>query len=120
MKKSKNGQSILINILNEKCPKCDKGDVFKKKVGLLKMPKMHETCPECNYRFEREPGYFIGAMYISYALAVLLGLPSFLALHYSFSVLDLGQKIFLVILILIIFSSKNFKWSRLIYLRIFP
>jgi len=31
---------------------------------------MHESCPACGYRFEKEPGYFIGAMYVSYALAV--------------------------------------------------
>lgn len=31
---------------------------------------MHERCPTCGLRFEREPGYFVGAMYISYALSV--------------------------------------------------
>ena len=33
---------------------------------------MHERCPVCGLRFEREEGYFLGAMYISYALAVPL------------------------------------------------
>jgi len=31
---------------------------------------MHERCPVCNLKFEREPGYFLGAMYISYAIAL--------------------------------------------------
>ncbi len=31
---------------------------------------MNERCPACNLRFEREPGYFVGSLYISYALAV--------------------------------------------------
>ena len=31
---------------------------------------MHERCPVCGLRFEREPGYFIGAMYMSYALTL--------------------------------------------------
>jgi hypothetical protein len=31
---------------------------------------MNETCPVCRTRFERAPGYFVGAMYISYAVAV--------------------------------------------------
>ena len=30
---------------------------------------MYRTCPVCDHRFEREPGYFVGAMYVSYALA---------------------------------------------------
>jgi hypothetical protein len=31
---------------------------------------MHPACPECHLRFERESGFFVGAMYISYAMAV--------------------------------------------------
>ncbi len=32
---------------------------------------MHERCPVCNLKFEREEGYFLGAMYISYGVALL-------------------------------------------------
>jgi hypothetical protein len=31
---------------------------------------MNEVCPDCGLRFGREPGYFTGAMYVSYVLAV--------------------------------------------------
>lgn len=31
---------------------------------------MHEYCPVCSLKFEREEGYFLGAMYISYGLAL--------------------------------------------------
>ena len=34
-------------------------------------PKMHERCPTCGLKFEREPGYFLGAMYVSYGLALV-------------------------------------------------
>jgi len=37
---------------------------------------MHETCPVCGLKYEREPGYFLGAMYFSY----LLSIPPVLAL----------------------------------------
>jgi uncharacterized membrane protein len=33
-------------------------------------PRMHENCPNCGLKFEREQGYFLGAMYISYGLAL--------------------------------------------------
>jgi hypothetical protein len=34
---------------------------------------MHEPCPGCGLKLDRgEPGYFTGAMYISYALAIPL------------------------------------------------
>ena len=32
---------------------------------------MHERCPVCGLKFQREAGYFLGAMYISYGLALL-------------------------------------------------
>lgn len=31
---------------------------------------MHESCAVCRWRFEREQGYFVGAMYINYAFTV--------------------------------------------------
>lgn len=33
---------------------------------------MHERCPGCDLKFEREPGYFLGAMYVSYALSLII------------------------------------------------
>jgi hypothetical protein len=34
---------------------------------------MNETCPVCSLRFDRgQPGYFTGAMYVSYALGIPL------------------------------------------------
>jgi hypothetical protein len=33
---------------------------------------MHERCPSCGLKFEREPGYFLGAMYLSYGLALIV------------------------------------------------
>lgn len=32
---------------------------------------MHAYCPECGLKYEREQGYFLGAMYISYGLALI-------------------------------------------------
>jgi hypothetical protein len=32
---------------------------------------MYERCPVCDLKFEREPGYFLGAMYISYTLGIV-------------------------------------------------
>jgi len=33
---------------------------------------MREQCPNCGLKFEREPGYFLGAMYISYGLGLIV------------------------------------------------
>ena len=31
---------------------------------------MHARCPVCGLKYEREPGYFLGAMYFSYVLSI--------------------------------------------------
>ncbi|HEX4488842.1 MAG TPA: hypothetical protein VH088_21375 [Terriglobales bacterium] len=31
---------------------------------------MYDDCSVCHLKYEREPGYFLGAMYISYGLAL--------------------------------------------------
>ena len=54
---------------------------------------MHECCPSCGLKFEREPGYFLGAMYLSYGLALItivaLALILWLATRWSLQKLTL-------------------------------
>lgn len=47
-----------------RCPRCLHGPVWRSFLT------MHESCPVCGLVFEREPGYFTGAMVVSYVLAV--------------------------------------------------
>jgi uncharacterized protein (DUF983 family) len=60
--------SALWGILHQLCPRCREGEIFRKSVWLL--PGMYERCPVCGLKFEREDGYFLGAMYIGYGLGV--------------------------------------------------
>jgi hypothetical protein len=43
---------------------------------------MHERCAVCHLRFEREQGYFLGAIYINYGVTVVLALIGSFALEY--------------------------------------
>jgi len=56
-------------ILRQLCPRCRVGKIFRKPLWLL--PGMNERCPVCGLKFEREEGYFLGAMYIGYGLGVI-------------------------------------------------
>lgn len=59
----------LVSILRQRCPRCGEGRVFRGSTS------MNSTCPVCGLAFEREPGYFLGALYVSYTIAiVILGL----------------------------------------------
>lgn len=41
-------------------------------VRITKFSDMHVHCPVCNLRYEVEPGFFIGAMYVSYLMSLIL------------------------------------------------
>ena len=47
-----------------RCPRCLSGRVWR---GMF---TMNEPCPVCGMRFERETGYWTGAMVASYALGI--------------------------------------------------
>ncbi|WP_188459930.1 hypothetical protein [Marivirga lumbricoides] len=81
---------------------------------------MKDTCPSCNYHFVREPGYFIGAMYISYGFTIIEGALAFILMKLLLPPLSLGWELFIVISTFSLFIKKNYKWSRLLYLYIFP
>lgn len=53
-----------------KCPRCREGAIFYGKMYAFKAQGTNEFCPVCNLRFEREPGFFYVAMFISYAMNV--------------------------------------------------
>jgi uncharacterized protein (DUF983 family) len=56
-------------ILRQRCPRCLEGPIFR--FPLWRGPlATHERCSVCGFKYEREPGYFLGAMYFSYALSI--------------------------------------------------
>ena len=58
--------SYLGSALRQRCPRCRKGKMFR---GLW---TMNDPCPVCGLIFQREEGYFLGAMYVSYLLSSVL------------------------------------------------
>jgi|SRR5580658_3677326 uncharacterized protein (DUF983 family) len=60
---------LATDILHQRCPRCRTGSIFRYSI-FRGFPRMHDRCPACDLKFEREEGYFLGAMYISYAFAI--------------------------------------------------
>jgi len=63
-------------ILRLRCPRCLRGKVYS---GFF---AMHPKCPECGLSFHPEPGYYLGAMYFSYGMAILIAWPLCLVLFF--------------------------------------
>ncbi len=57
------------DILRQVCPRCRQGHMFRP-FTLRGWLSMYETCPVCHLKFDREQGYFLGAMYVSYGLSI--------------------------------------------------
>ena len=111
---------ILSNIFKGKCPQCKKGNIFSLKGNLLllKIPEMNVRCEKCNFKFEKEPGFFFGAMFVSYALAVALFVLFFMVFYI---ILDISPLLtFLgVVLIILLSSTVNFRLSRILWIHLF-
>ena len=75
--KSALARRVLMRAMQLRCPRCGARSLFR---NLL---TMHERCDVCQLRFEREPGYFLGAMYINYGVTVVLALMGSFALEWS-------------------------------------
>lgn len=120
MNKKQDKNSLFKNVLLNKCPNCGKGLVFKKSEGVFKMPVMYEKCESCSYQFDREPGYFLGAMYISYGFAVLQAIIAFVLTYYFFPNFSTFWQVIIIIFVLLVFAKKNYKISRILYIHIFP
>ena len=59
------GRSAIAGILGRRCSRCREGHIFRSTWVMF------EDCPNCGLDFDRgEPGYFTGAMYVSYALVI--------------------------------------------------
>ena len=78
--------------------------------------RTYEHCPHCQLAYEREPGFFIGAMYISYAFVVAVMLVSAFVLYYFFGDPDLWVYITIVPILVILLLPVIFRYSRTLYL----
>lgn len=55
--------TLLRRGLTKRCPRCGGGRLYQ---GWF---RMKERCPTCGLLFEREPGFFVGAYLINFAIA---------------------------------------------------
>lgn len=73
--------SPLLRGLLLRCPACGEASLFR---GPF---RMHDRCSACGVPFTREPGFYLGSIYINYGVTVLVtgGLYAFLALVLGWS-----------------------------------
>jgi len=115
-----NKVSVGNAIFHAKCPQCRKGDMFKHKWWQLsKFVKFYQICTVCNLRFDREPGFFHGAMYISYAMSVAMVTNAWFILYFVFDDPVFEVYIAVIIVLNIVLLPIFFRYSRVLYIYAF-
>ena len=107
------------SIVNQQCPSCRSEKMFTDAIFSRNFNKMHKKCPNCSQSFEPEPGFYTGAMYVSYAFQVAI----VVAVVVSTKVLDLdrgvGWYIAWIAGINLILFPLIYRLSRSIWIHIF-
>ncbi|HEU5292930.1 MAG TPA: DUF983 domain-containing protein [Cyclobacteriaceae bacterium] len=80
---------------------------------------MNATCPHCEVRLEPEPGFYQGAMYVGYAITVMMILLVSLVLYFFADRPSAYVYMFTVIGVMILLIPFNYRYSRIIYLYLF-
>ena len=83
----------------------------------FKLQKMNDNCPHCGVKFEREPGYFYVAMFISYGMNVIeMVIAGLLTYFITGNVTDPLLYIMVIFPVVFILSPFNYRYSRVILL----
>ena len=100
-----------------KCPRCRSSGIFCEPFEISRPLDMPHHCQKCGQRFDPEPGFYFGAMFLSYIISGwLLLLPTLLLVFYfKWSV---GSAIGLVILIAAMLYLRILRGSRSLWLHL--
>jgi uncharacterized protein (DUF983 family) len=110
----------LYSIVHHKCPCCQQGNLFKDRnpYHFKMLDKMPEKCTVCGEDFQRETGFYYGAMMISHALTTIIGV----IVHFTvFSIWGWNPfpHLFFLILILLVLFPVIFRTARCIWINFF-
>jgi len=115
----KKGQFIY-GIVKGKCPRCHEGDFYKYPFTLVpqKITQLHSHCTHCDLKYMMEPSFFYGAMYVNYAITVLISVIMFVFTKVILN-LDFLTSIISVIIGVLVLSPLSLRLSRLLWINIF-
>ncbi len=102
---------------NYKCPKCREGDLYKKPFDISNPLDMHAKCPNCSLDYHPEPGFYFGALIISYGISSWMLLLPALLMVFKFD-WSVNQAMLLAIAIAGITYLKILRGSRSLYLHL--
>lgn len=112
--------SKLNSILTGSCPKCQKESMYEDKnpFHFSKVLKMNDHCSHCGLKYQIEPSFFYGAMYVSYGVNVAIGIAAFIVSFVFFGT-TIEQSFISIVVTLIILFPFVLRLSRNLYINMF-
>ena len=112
--------SKLYSILTGTCPRCQKESMYvdQNLLHVTNCIKMNENCSHCGLKYLIEPSFFYGAMYVSYALNVAVGIAVFIITS-VFLNMKLNWAFVSIIGSLVVLFPIVMRFSRTIYINMF-
>jgi uncharacterized protein (DUF983 family) len=112
--------SKLNSILTGTCPKCQNESMYldENPLHFKNILKMHDHCSHCHLKYQIEPSFFYGAMYVSYGLNVAIGIAIFI-ISFVFFGSSLKVAFISIIASFIFLLPFVLRWSRNIYINMF-
>lgn len=109
---------LLRAIFRHRCAECHRGALFPTGAFSFNRPfEMYDRCPLCNANYEPEPGFYYGAMFISYIFSGFILLAFTMVLHWVLG-LSLTASFFWVIALVAVFFVWWFRFSRAFWLNL--
>ena len=107
--------SVNQAIIKEKCPRCRQGNLYKHPVISTGFYKMHDRCNNCDQTFEPEPGFYFGAMFISYALTAAMSIIIWVILYFLLNP-PFATYVVVILVTNVVLLPFIFRYSRTLFL----
>lgn len=110
----------IYSIITGKCPVCHEESMYKENnpYKLKSIQDMHERCSNCNTKYQMEPSFFYGAMYVSYGLGVAVAVATFI-ITYSFLNFEVLTSFISIVGVLVVLMPVLMRLSRNIWINLF-
>ncbi|MCI1190217.1 DUF983 domain-containing protein [Hymenobacter sp. DH14] len=106
-------------LLALRCPRCHEGKIFTSRALSFKFADMPEVCPVCGQPTEPEPGFYYGAMFVSYAFSVAIFAVTAVALYFLAGDPAIWVYVVVVGLMAMLFTPLSVRYSRMLMLYLF-
>jgi uncharacterized protein (DUF983 family) len=100
---------LLARAVRLRCPTCGRAKIFR---GWF---AMHDTCPACGRRFNRDAGYLLGSIYFNYFMTAVLVMAIYFSLFFNDLLTD-PQRLAVLTVFTVLFPTWFFRYARALWM----